>query len=164
VLSHRVVNASPLILLSKIGRIDLLDDEGIRVVVPLTVLHEVAGLGLNDPSNPFVRAIHDAGWGILSFKPPIPESVLGWELDPGEESVLAVALENPGCEVVLDDLKGRRCAEAHGIALLGTLGVVILAKKAGRITEARPVFEELRKVGLYVAPDVLADALKKAGE
>ena len=32
------------------------------------------------------------------------------------------------------------------------------------ITEARPLFEELRKVGLYVAPDVLADALKNAGE
>jgi predicted nucleic acid-binding protein len=160
----RVVNASPLILLSKIGRIELLTEHGVDVVVPLTVLHEVAGPGLSDPSDPLVRAIHDAGWGVAPSVSPIPGSLLRWSLDPGEEAVLAVALQYPGCDVVLDDLQGRRCAGAHGIPFLGTLGVVILAKKAGRIAEARPVFEELRKVGLYVTPRVLADALKKAGE
>jgi hypothetical protein len=55
----RIVNASPLILLTKIGRIDLLDAEDVDVVVPMPVLQEVSNL---DPADPAVRAIDDAGW------------------------------------------------------------------------------------------------------
>jgi predicted nucleic acid-binding protein len=66
--------------------------------------------------------------------------------------------------VVIDDRAGRRCAEAHGIPCLGTLGLVILAKRIGRIVEARPLIEDLRQVGLYVKDDVIADALRQAGE
>jgi predicted nucleic acid-binding protein len=70
----------------------------------------------------------------------------------------------PGREVVIDDRAGRRCAEAHGIPLLGTVGLVILAKRLGRITAARPIIDEIRRVGLYVTDNVIADALKQAGE
>ena len=90
--------------------------------------------------------------------------MIPWKLDRGEESVLTLALGSPGCEVVIDDLAGRKCAQAHGIPLLGTLGVVILAKRVGRITAARPVIEELRRAGLYVSEEVIAKALKPAGE
>ena len=78
--------------------------------------------------------------------------------------MLTVALQNPGCEVVIDDLAGRRCAAAHGIPLLGTIGVVILAKRVGKIVEARAVIEELRGVGLYVKDEVIAVALSQVGE
>jgi predicted nucleic acid-binding protein len=159
--TSRIVNASPLILLTKIGRIDLLDAEGVDVVVPMPVLQEVSSL---DPADPVVRAIHDAGWSVVMPSAPVFASVSRWKLDPGEESVLTVALQSLGCEVVIDDRAGRRCAEAHGITLLGTIGVVILGKRLGKIAEARPVIEELRRVGLYVKDDVITDALKQVGE
>jgi predicted nucleic acid-binding protein len=73
-------------------------------------------------------------------------------------------LQLPGCEVVIDDRAGRRCADAHGISLLKTVGLVILAKRLGRIAAARPIIEDLRRVGLYVKDNVIADALKQAGE
>jgi predicted nucleic acid-binding protein len=82
----------------------------------------------------------------------------------GEEAVLTLALASIDCEVVLDDLAGRRCAEAHGIPLIGTLGVVILAKRIGRIAAARPVIEELRRAGLRAGDDVVANALNRANE
>jgi predicted nucleic acid-binding protein len=159
--TSRIVNASPLILLTKIGRIDLLDAEGVDVVVPMPVLQEVSSL---DPADPVVRAIHDAGWSVVMPSAPVLASVSRWKLDPGEESVLTVALQSLGCEVVIDDRAGRRCAEAHGITLLGTIGVVILGKRLGKIAEARPVIEELRRVGLHVKDDVITDALKQVGE
>lgn len=159
--TRRIVNASPLILLTKVGRIDLLNAEGVEVVVPSPVLHEVSRL---DPSDPVVRAIVDACWSIVMPPASVPASLSRWKLDQGEESVLAVALQNPGCEVVIDDLAGRRCAAAHGIPLLGTVGVVILAKRIGKIVEARPVIEELRRVGLYVRDEVIAGALSQVGE
>ena len=52
----------------------------------------------------------------------------------------------------------------HGITLLGTEVLVILAKRLGRIAEARPIIEDLRRAGLYVTNLVIADALKRAGE
>ena len=127
----------------------------------MPVLQEVSSL---DPSDPVVRAIDDAGWSVVMPPAPVPASVSKWKLDPGEESVLSVALQNPGCEVVIDDLAGRRCAAAHGISLLGTISVVILAKRIGKIVEARTVLEALRGVGLYVKDAVIADALNQAGE
>jgi predicted nucleic acid-binding protein len=161
--TKRIVNASPLILLTKIGRIELLDAEDVEVVVPAPVLQEVS-LDPADPADPVVRAIHDAGWSVAMPSSQVPETLSRWKLDPGEESVLRVALQSPGCEVVIDDLAGRWCAEAHRIPLLGTIGLVILAKRLGRITEARPIIEDLRRVGLYVKENVIADALKQAGE
>jgi predicted nucleic acid-binding protein len=158
----RIVNASPLILLAKIGRIDLLDAEDVDVVVPVPVLLEVSNAA--DPADPIVRAVHDAGWSVVMPSLPVPESLSRWKLDPGEESVLTVALQSPGCEVVIDDRAGRRCADAHGISLLGTVGLVILAKRLGRIAAAKPIIEDLRRVGLYVKDNVIADALKQAGE
>lgn len=159
--TRRIVNASPLILLTKIGRIDLLTGEGVEVIIPLPVLQEVSRL---DPSDPVVRAIHDAGWPVAPVPGPVPDSVSRWKLDAGEESVIALALGSTDREVVLDDLAGRRCAVAHGIPLIGTLGIAILARRAGRIAEARPLVEELRRAGLRVSDDVIAIALKQAGE
>ena len=140
----------------------MLNSEGVDVVVPTPVLQEVSP-DLADPSDPIVQAIEGAGWSVAPLS-PVPASLNRWKLDPGEESVLAVALQNPGCEVVIDDRAGRRCAEAHGITLLGTVGLVILAKRLGRIAEAKPIIEDLRRAGLYVADLVIADALKRAGE
>jgi predicted nucleic acid-binding protein len=50
------------------------------------------------------------------------------------------------------------------MSLLKTVGLVILAKRLGRIAAARPIIEDLRRVGLYVKDNVIADALKQAGE
>jgi predicted nucleic acid-binding protein len=157
----RIVNASPLILLTKIGRIDVLDAEGVDVIVPMPVFQEVSSL---DPTDLVVRAIHDAGWNVVKPSAPVPASVSRWKLDPGEESVLTVARQSLGCKVVIDDRAGRRCAEAHGIPRLVTIGVVILGKRLGKIAQARPVIVDLRRVGLYVKDDVITDALKQVGE
>jgi predicted nucleic acid-binding protein len=159
--TRRIVNASPLILLTKIGRIDLLQAEGVEVIVPMVVLEEVS---CADPSDPAVRAIHEAGWQVETLSDPVPDSVKRWGLDAGEEAVIALALGCTDREVVLDDLAGRRCAEAHGIPLIGTLGLVVLAKRIGRIAEARPVIEELRRAGLRASEAVIANALGRADE
>jgi predicted nucleic acid-binding protein len=103
----RIVNASPLILLTKIGRIELLFDDDVDVVVPMPVLQEVSPEPA-DPADQIVRAIFDAGGSVAMPPSPVPDTLSRWKLDPGEESVLTIALQSPGCEVVIDDLAGRR--------------------------------------------------------
>jgi hypothetical protein len=71
----------------------------------MAVLQEVSSPA--DPSDPVARAIHDAGWQVAMVSDPVPDSVSRWNLDPGEEAVLTLALGTSDCEVVLDDLAGR---------------------------------------------------------
>jgi hypothetical protein len=53
--NKRIVNALPLILLTKIERIDLLDAEDVDVVVPMPVLREVSNLA--PPTLPSARSM-----------------------------------------------------------------------------------------------------------
>jgi predicted nucleic acid-binding protein len=50
--------------------------------------------------------------------------------------------------VVLDDLEARRCGQAMGQWVIGTFGVVGRAKAMGRIAQAAPIIEHLRRTGL----------------
>ena len=66
--------------------------------------------------------------------------------------------------VVLDDLEARRCANSLNIHVIGSLGVVVMAKQKALIAEAKPVVECLRRIGLYLDDGLVAKTLKMAGE
>jgi predicted nucleic acid-binding protein len=85
-------------------------------------------------------------------------------LDPGETAVLALAHGNPDVEVVLDDMAARRCAARLQIPVVGTLGLVLTAKRLGVIPAARPLVERLRQVGLFLDDEVGDEALRRIGE
>ena len=119
-----VIDASPLILLSRISRLDLLLTLRRRLVVPVPVLEEIRAKGDQDPS---VREIDRASHLEEVPALPVSESIRRWDLGRGESSVLAWARENPGALALLDDMQARRCAESQGIPLLGTAGLVLQA-------------------------------------
>jgi predicted nucleic acid-binding protein len=85
-------------------------------------------------------------------------------LGPGESAVIELARSFADSAAVIDDLAGRRCAEAFGLALRGTVGLVLAAKWAGRLPVARPVLERLRDNGMYLSDAVLQRALRFVGE
>jgi len=64
----------------------------------------------------------------------------------------------------MDDLAGRRCAEALKIPVNGTLGLTLIAKKRGLIPAARPVLDALRQSGMYLSDRVVNQALMLVGE
>ena len=160
---HRVavVNASPLIYLARSGLITLLRLAGDVVVVPDNVVREIRARGDHDPT---AAALKETSW-IQEFESPsVPAEVVAWNLGPGESSVIAWALLNEGCAVVIDDLQGRRCAELLGLRLRGTLGLVLRAKTNGEIESARVVLERLRSAGMYLSRRVADAALAEIGE
>ena len=69
-----------------------------------------------------------------------------------------------GCEAILDDLAGRRCAAAFNIPVRGTLGLVLIAKQRGHISSARDLLYQLRRAGMYLSDRVLNEALTRVGE
>lgn len=158
---HAVVNASPLIFLSRVDFTDLLRLSASDVVVPSPVYEELRRRG---PTDSAVNAIEGSSWIRVVDAPDIPASIVSWDLGYGESSVLAWGKANPHSEVVIDDLAARRCAAALGLDVRGTLGLVLLGKKRGRIELARPVLENLRDSGMYLGEDVLTRALELVGE
>ena len=155
-----IINASPLIFLSRSEHLHLLTAFADKIWVPDPVTKEILARGKNDIS---AQVIQQTPWLIRKPACTIPLSVLEWRLGKGESSVLALAIEH-GVEAIMDDLQGRRCAASLNIPVRGTLGIVLTAKQRGVIPAARPVIEDMMKTGLYLSKKVLNQALAKVGE
>ena len=78
--------------------------------------------------------------------------------------MIAWAQSQANSIVVLDDLLGRRCAQALRLPLIGTLGLVLMAKRRGAIPSARLVVEKLVAHGMYLSERVVGEALALVGE
>jgi predicted nucleic acid-binding protein len=155
------VNASPLIFLTQVGLLEVLNEPGVPVVVPDRVIAEIGAHGASDPA---VVAVSAASWIQVVPTPPIPKQVIDWGLDPGESAVLALALEQPGSLAILDDLDARRCAASLGLPTQGTLGLMLVAKGLGMIAEVRPLIDQLRQAGFFISRPLAEQVLRAAGE
>jgi predicted nucleic acid-binding protein len=156
-----VVNASPLIFLTRAGLLDLLQLASPEIVVPTAVAEEIQRRGPHDPA---ARVIVSTPWLEVVVTPPIPPAIQAWDLGPGESAVLSWCSSHAGAEAIIDDLAARRCAEALGIPARGTLGLVLLGKKRGKLPAARPVLEALRASGMFLSSLVLDRALRMVDE
>jgi predicted nucleic acid-binding protein len=149
------------ILLAKVGLLDVLQHLGAPVVIPKPAALEIQR---GSPSDPAVQALANANWLVTVDPGPIPQTVLAQNLGPGESAVIAYALANPGSGVLLDDQGARSVAAALAIPHQGTLALVVLAKTRGLITAARPVVDQLRQQGMYLSDQVANQALSQVGE
>ncbi len=154
-----VVNASPLILLGKVGRCELLSRLGGSVWVPEGVVAEVEA----EPDDPAANALQRFEW-LKRAAVVVPDVIKVWDLGRGESEVLAYSREHPGVRPLLDDAEGMACALALGLKPLGTGGLLILAKKAGLLVSVQAVLDEMREKGLWLSDDVYHTILVAAGE
>lgn len=156
-----VANASSLILLGKASQTSLLVELCDELIIPKTVVREVR----EKPDGEEVLGKLATAPGVrFTDARPVQHSIEAWDLGPGESQVLAVASAQHGARAVLDDREARRCAASIEVPVIGTLGIVLRAKRKGLISEARPVLDQLREVGLYVSTDLLEQALHYLGE
>jgi predicted nucleic acid-binding protein len=79
---------------------------------------------------------------IVSVKNIQSQLEIEQKLDKGEASSIALALENPNSLLIIDELKGRSVAQLLNIEIIGTIGLLILAKKKGIITD---LYETVQK-------------------
>ena len=156
-----VVNASPLIYLSRAGLLDILQIISPEIVVPQTVAMEILRRGAADIT---AQAIRQNTWLKVSSTLAVPPEITAWSLGAGESAVLSWALANKNTEAIIDDLAARRCAAALQIPVRGTLGIILTAKRRGEISAARPLLEKLRQNGMYLSDKVLNKALLLIGE
>jgi predicted nucleic acid-binding protein len=85
-------------------------------------------------------------------------------LGRGESEVLTLALGRSGTGVVLDDLQVRKCAALFDTPLIGSLGLILLAKRKGLLNLAKPEIDRLIAVGLHIDSAMLTRILVGVGE
>jgi predicted nucleic acid-binding protein len=156
-----VLNASPLILLAKVGRMDLLSGLAEKLVIPASVVAEIHAGPAVDPAGQWLRGI---GLQWVQADAPLDPAIAAWDLGAGETAVLDWACRHRDFEAVLDDRAARKCAGIQRIAYRGTLGVILAARKHGLIPAAKPVCEQVVQAGLLIDPVVLRGALGLVGE
>ncbi len=156
-----VVNASPLILLGRVGRLDLPNALADEIAVPEAVLQE---LRAGDDRDDVASNVEAAAWAKVVADEDVSQVIAAWDLGRGETQVLAYGLAHPGWESVLDDAAARRCAASVGVSVVGTLGLVLRAKTRGVISDARSLVDQLRGAGLYLTDEMASRALALVDE
>ena len=139
-----ISNTSPLQYLHQIAQLEILPVLCPTVLVPGPVVSEIevgrsSGVDLPDLTRlPWITVMSPAAMPVLG---------LVTDLGLGEAAVLALALERPGAIALLDDRPARKLASVRGIPVVGTLGILIQAKKRGIIPEVKPLVEKLQRLG-----------------
>ncbi len=84
------------------------------------------------------------------------------QIDKGEASAIALALETPGCTIILDDLKARKIAEKYGLKITGTLGIILQANEKGIVKSVKLILEKMKKSGFRINDEIENEILKKS--
>ena len=92
------------------------------------------------------------------------QRILELQIDRGESSAIALALEMPKSTLILDDFKARKLAQQLGIPFTGTIGVIIKAKLNGIIPSIKPYLEKIKETNFRISAEIELQALKEAQE
>ncbi len=144
-----VSDATCLIGLHNVGKLDVLPKIFSKILIPPAVEREFGG--------------------VIELTETIPPSdhnlvnSLALFLGAGESEAIALALEQ-NAPIILDDKKARMTADSMGLKILGTVGILLLAKRKRLVSEISPLLQELERTGFYMSANLKEQALELAGE
>jgi len=158
-----VSNASPIINLAHLGKLDLLHDLYGDIHIPTAVYEEVVIRGAGLPGSTEVR---EADW-IITETVSATSVLLGLKskLEAGEAEAIALSLQMGADLLILDERKGRREADTLGINYTGLLGALSDAKRNGLVPAIKPLLDILRNdIGFRVSKALYDHILNANGE
>jgi predicted nucleic acid-binding protein len=101
---------------------------------------------------------------IISVKNESLKQEFSLMVDKGEASAIALAQEIPNQFLITDDLEARKLSLKLGLAVIGTLGVLLRAKQAGYIHLVKPYIEQMKQTDFRVSDELYQTVLRKANE
>lgn len=156
-----VINTSPLIVLFKSQLADLLPQLFTEIIVPGAVWDEIVEAGKTDAAS---RQLPTVSWAQRVNLSTVSPVITAWGLDSGESEVLSFAWTNSGYRAIIDDAAARRVARTLSIPVLGTAGILLLAKQKGIIPSISGQIQALQDVGLWLSDDLVQFLKQQAGE
>jgi predicted nucleic acid-binding protein len=160
-----VSDTSPISALAIIGRLDLLKQQFGDVWIPEGVHGELERIADPVASKSIDDASQDGWLRISRCKDKGLAATLSLTLDAGEAEAIALSLECSPSRLIIDELEGRRVARNLNVPVVGTLGILLKARKDGTITSLREEVMALRmKAGFFISPLLEREFLREAGE
>ena len=157
-----VCNSSPLIHLSKAGRLSLLRDFFQEILVPDEVLMESVE---NSGGAEDAKEIENADWiHPLAIADMELKKALKLTLDDGEAAAIVLALEQKADLIIMDDYDGRAMAKEYNLKVIGTIGILLKAKLEGKTISLKHDLDNLRKNGFWLGEELYLKLIMEANE
>lgn len=156
-----IVNSTPMIILSKIGMLEVLHKMYGNVIIPQAVFDEVT---VKDDSA--CQSIKAMDWiNVRRIASADDRKMYKAKLHSGEVEVMILAQEiGDDVLTVIDDNAARKTARYLGIKVTGTVGVLMKARKLGYIDSVKKCITMMRRAGFYVGSELENMALDIVGE
>lgn len=141
-----IADTSCLIVLQKIGRLTLLQHMFNVVTITPEVRDEY-----QEELPPWIS--------VCPVKDQMRQKILELDLDPGESSSIALALEHPNPLLLIDERKGRLIANELQIPFTGTLGILIRGKTNGLVKSLHIEIDQLKKINFRMSESLIHQIL-----
>ena len=156
-----VSNTTPILSLYKIGKLGLLKSLFDQIIVPVAVYNEIS-LPSGKPGHDMlgmVDYIH-----IEQVQNGFAAGLLRSQLDYGEAEAIVLALELGADILILDEKKARKVAQANTQRVIGTIGILQMAKGKGLISDMKTQLDELIANGIWIDSRLYRTVLDSNGE
>jgi len=141
-----ISDTSILILFHKIDEFDVLRKVFGELVTTPEIKEE---FGDNLPSWIRIESVSDRRY----------QKLLETQVDCGEASAIALAVEKEEALLLLDDLKARKLAKRLNLKITGTLGIIHKAKQLSVISKVKPLIDKMLLTDFRVADVILKEIL-----
>ncbi|MGE0085536.1 MAG: DUF3368 domain-containing protein [Desulfococcaceae bacterium] len=156
-----VINTSPWIALCAAGQAELLRKLFENIVMPKAVYEEIMAGGKGRTG---LKELEKTDWLLIRNIQDVSKTALLHELDRGEAEVIILAQEQGITQVIIDEKIARMQAQVSGLTVIGTLGLLLRAKRLGLIDQIKPLTENILKAGIYIHREIVKGILQEAGE
>lgn len=154
-----VADASALIALASCDSLAVLDALFGIVVVPEAVYFEVAS-----DDKPQATRLRTYLTGKIRTVDMQRYIYLDAFADAGETQAMLLYKETDADYLLIDDKRGRKVAKINQIKTIGSLGVLLQAKRVGLVSQIAPLIAQIAASPVYLSESLIQTVLELAGE
>jgi len=160
-----IADTGPLIIFAKSEMLAILGEMTSQILVTNTVMRECT----DDPNklgtNLILKAFEDLTLSLIDDV-ALNDELNKTILDDGEKSAIALAMSMSDQKplILIDEVRGRNVAKKNGLIVIGSVGILIAAKKIGLIQNVEQVVIKWQGLGYFLSQSLVEEVLVKAGE
>ncbi|NET00533.1 MAG: DUF3368 domain-containing protein [Sphaerospermopsis sp. SIO1G1] len=157
-----VSDTTPISELAKVNSLDLLPKIFGKVIIPQGVFNE-----LQVGTHPAAKLVQDLSWlevMTVNNQQVVRELQQLFKLDLGESEAIALAEEIGASQLLIDERAARKVAMDRKLPLIGTVGVLLLAKNRGFLDSVKDVLDEMQAQGMRISDRLYVQVLTLAQE
>ena len=157
-----IVNSTPIIALSSINKLGLLKELYGTVIIPNAVKDEIEAKSKSKAQSQLEASFE---WiHVEMIKNVAQKQIFKTQLHDGEVEVMILGQELHADLLVIDDYMAREYAKYLGFNIIGTVGILLLAKSRGIILEVKPLVDGLIANGIYISNRLHSEIMKMVDE